>query len=183
MIGRVKTYNPVRRQPKPPRQPYITMARSAGIADVTGIYGRRLVAGLQNCVFAMTIGTNRRLHHPAGDCLAVHTVVILLGNINMASAAQVRYAHAELCRFGALYLVGFAMAGGAIRRCFITLAQGLGMPTLSVVTGHLSVTAGAIWLGHTFRMRILFMFEMAALAGDRRMDVPFELISYFAVTA
>ena len=66
---------------------------------------------------------NRSLVYTPFDGLAVNTFLILMRNLRVAGAAQLRNRFLEGPRIGPLQLVGVTMADLAVRSSFISIAK------------------------------------------------------------
>jgi hypothetical protein len=111
----------------------------------------------------------------------MHAASILLGDLGVAGATGLRDGGTKLRGFGALDFVRCAVASGAVRCSTVALTYGLPVHTTYIFFDYATVARCARRFGNR-RVRILFMLNMATLAGNRGVDVPLELIAHFTVT-
>src|SRR6266567_1698599 len=110
----------------------------------------------------------------------MHTTAVLFSDLCMASTASFRNSSAKLGGLGALDFVRNSVTGSAIRCSAVAFAGCLAMYTAGIFLNYAAMACRAGGLRNR-RMRIFFMFHVAALACDCRVHMVLELITHFAV--
>jgi hypothetical protein len=116
------------------------MTATAGLANMAAVDGRSGIAGWQNRVFAVTIGTDRGLRNAMFYGLAMHTASIFLSDIGVASTADFRDGRAKLSSSCALDFMRYPVTSGTVRCSAVAITGGLSMHTAGIVLDYIAVT-------------------------------------------
>ena len=163
--GSVEAHHAVLGKAEAPRQPHVSVAIPAGLPDVAGVHRRSCVAGRQDGVLAVTVGTDGRLRNALGQRLTVHALAELLGYLAVAHPASLRHFLPEPRRLGPHQFMRAAVAHRAIRRGSVAALGGLPVYPALIVRLLLLVALAADRLGDVRRVRIFLVLHMAGGAG------------------
>jgi hypothetical protein len=122
---------------------------------------------LEDFVFAVAIGTQRRLGYAACQRLTVHAGAKLVHHLGVAHAAGIGYGGAEGLGFRSQQFVGAAVAEGAIGRPLITALAGLAVGALLVIACLIGMAGNAGRFGDIRGVRDFLMRLVTGIAGER----------------
>ncbi len=176
VVGRVEADQPVRGHAEFARQPHIAMAAPAGLANVGGVHWRSRVAGFDDVVLAVAVGTQRGLRDSARHGLPMYARPVLFGHFGVAHAAGVRHGGTKRLGLGVQQLVRAPMAQRAIRRAFVAVLPRLAVDADGVIASLVGVASGADGLGDARRVGGRVVPVVAGVAGDPGVSALGELL-------
>jgi hypothetical protein len=162
----VETHQPVGWHPELLRQADVIVATGAGIAHVRRVHRGVLVGVFDNLVFAVAIGTQRRLGDAVSQRLAVYATAVLLYHVGMAHPASVRNRHPKSLRFGRDQFMGAAVAERAIGRAFVARLARQPVHAAGIIARLVRMAGDALRFGDAGRMRIFFVRVVTGVAGE-----------------
>ena len=176
VVGRIEADQPVRGHAEFARQPHVAMAASAGLANVGGVHRRSRVAGFDDVVLAVAVGTQRGLRDAARHGLPVYARPVLFDHFAVAHAAGVRHGGTKRLGLGVQQLMRAPMAQRAIRRAFVAVLPRLAVDAEGVIAGLVGVASGADGLGDARRVGCRVVALVAGVAGEPGVSALGELL-------
>ena len=155
--GRVEADQPVVGHSELAGEADVSVATSAGVADVTGIDAAGSVGVLEDFVFAVAICAQWRLGHAARQGLAVHAGAELFHDVGVAHAAGIWNGGAGGLGFWRQQFVRTAVAQRAIGRALVAALTNLAVDALVVITNLIDVASKADKLRNIRKVGNFFM--------------------------